>query len=122
MMENDGTLPLRYDLNLYHGDTFRLGVRLRQANNTAYELTGCVILAQIRRAKMVPGTLIPLSATLDAEDDTLIWLEIENYSSIQRFPEAMSIGVWDLQITWPSGDVVTYLDGEVILEGDVSYA
>ncbi len=125
IMENDGTLPLNYDLYLYHGDTERRKIELENTEEP-YDLTGCVVTAQIRVARPVPRVLVPIVVTVDPDQVTNkgdIWFEIEkdSYLSVPRFSETQEFGVWDLQIVWPSGDSITYLEGSVFFKGDVTH-
>ncbi len=128
IMENDGTLPLYYPLVLRaHGDTFRLDFQLLN-DDDPYDLTGCTALSEIRYAPAVSQVLMQPTVTIDPDQVTLntkgllhFVVEPVAYGRVPRFPELTEFGTWDLQITWPSGDVITYLEGPVSLKGDSSH-
>ena len=124
-MSDDYDLPLPYDLNLFRGDTFRRGVRIKDDAGAYTDLTGSTPMAQIRSYEGATDVLIAVTVTNDPDqvaNKGLLTLLIPTVT-LASFPKGFKgkIGVWDLQITWPSGDIVTYLEGDVNLKGDVSH-
>jgi hypothetical protein len=108
-------MPGRFTLNLYRGDTYRYRFRLWSdtAQTVAVDLTGASARSEIRDRP--GGTLIALfvcnvvmpniiDAVLDAAD-------------CQKLP---TNAVWDLQVTYGSGDIATVLRGPVNVTPDVT--
>lgn len=123
-----GDLPLKYDIYAPKGDTYRRGVRImNQVTGTYDDLTGCTVAAQARATLFDSTPIFDFTVTLDPDQVTnpgLLELEIPDTvtSEFGTFPDYTQIGVWDFELTWPSGDVVTYLEGDVYTKGDVTRA
>ena len=117
-------LPLTYDLCYYRGDTYRRTIRLRELNEDGtpgdpYDLTGCTVLAQVRQ--YYDGDVISTVSTVVDPDQVnnkgCINLELDTNMETM----GGDFAVWDMEVTWPSGDKTTYLKGRVIAQLDVSY-
>lgn len=121
-----GDLPLTYDIYAPKGDTYRRGVRIKnQVTNTYEDLTGVVLAGQVRSTLFDTTDMFDLTLAIDPDQVTnmgLLWLEIPDTISetFPLYPDWIQFGVWDLEVTWPSGDVVTYLSGDVYTKGDVT--
>src|SRR5580765_7264627 len=97
--------PGQYDLELYRGDTARYRFVLWQdeAKTLPIDLTGVTVTAQIRdqpnsgtiRLQLTCATTLPNTIEVTVPSDGAANLH-------QR-------GAWDLQLTWPGGDVQTIL-------------
>jgi hypothetical protein len=107
--------PGDYPLALYRGDTYKWQFVLwaDAGKTTPADLTGVTVKAEIRDrpggTKIIPMTcavVMPnkIDATLDA-------------SASRAVP---ATGAWDLQLTYPSGDVATVLAGAVTATLDVT--
>lgn len=116
--------PLAYDLHYYRGDTYRRTVRISDINEDGTQgepkdLTGCTVLAQVR--EYYDGKVLSVINTTINPDQ----VEFTGYLDLELDTHMTDlegqVGIWDLQITWPSGDVYTYLKGNVTCKLDVSY-
>jgi hypothetical protein len=108
--------PGRYDLELYRGDTyawtFKLWDRDENGTQTATDLTGATVEAEIRDK---PGgatvvhlvCVVTLPNIIDVSLTEDMWLN------------APKMGAWDLEVT-SAGGVHTYLAGKVLVTQDVT--
>jgi hypothetical protein len=108
-------LPGKYPLTIYRGDSFlwQFVLWTDDTRTTPLDLTGASILSQIRNRP--GGTLI---VTLNCS----VLLPNNIFMAIAA-PQCATLpgtGVWDLQVTFPSGDVSTVLAGTVTSTPDVS--
>jgi len=109
-------IPGTYDLCLYRGDTGRWQFKLWQdaGKTQPVDLTGATALAQIRAG---PGGRVMATPTTTISGGNVIDMVLPASVSQNLAP-----GVWDLQVTYPSGDVATPLRGRVTVQQDVTRA
>lgn len=116
-------LPVKYDLPVYRGDTFRRIVRLRTVNDDgslgAYaDLTGCTALAQIRLRETSTTALQVFAANV--LDQTTDLGSVQISLTATQTADLPDLSRWDFQLTHPNGDVHTYLAGKVSVSGQTS--
>jgi len=106
--------PGNYVLSIYRGDTHRWRFVLwADAGKTQQsDLTGAVVEAQIQ---MMGSPVINLGCTVTLPNvvDALLSAPDSKKLSSGR-------GLWDMQVTLPSGDVTTVLRGDVMITADVT--
>ena len=106
---------LSYPLRIYRGDSYRWRFVLwaDPDRSVAVDLTGVVVGAEIRTGSgTTPIYAIAIAVTLP----NIIDLSLSAAASAQ-VPAA---AIWDLQLTYPSGDVQTVVNGPVSVKGDVT--
>ena len=103
---------LTYALWPYRGDTgrWRFVLWADADKTTAVDLTGVTVAAEIR----APVTPLTCTVTLPNTIDVVLAA-----SASAALPASAS---WDLQLTWPSGDVTTVVGGAVQAQGEVTGA
>jgi len=107
----------QYDLTLVRGDTFERQTFVMQDSSGAHiDFTGYTALAQVRAAANAPGVILEFTTGVNADGDAFIEATAEQTSATGALPS----GVWDLQLTSPSGRNRTYLAGDVTIIQDVS--
>jgi hypothetical protein len=105
--------PATLPLEIYRGDTARLQVKLWKEDHIAIDLTGAVAKAEIRDRPA--GTqIVALTCTITLPNIIDVVLSAANSL---KLPAA---GVWDLQLTFASGEVKTPLAGPVTVTPDVT--
>ena len=111
-------LPADYNLSLYKGDTGRWQFKLwADADKTVpVDLTGVTAEAMIR--DKVPSSSFSINLDCSVTEPNIIDMVLTSVQS----SELPAKGVWDLQLTYPSGDVATPLKGTVTVTQDVTYA
>ena len=105
--------PANLPLDLYRGDSGRMQVTVSDKAQQPVDLTGVVAKAEIRD-RPAGTTIVPLICVVTLPniiDVTLL------AADSQKLP---SKGVWDLQLTYASGDVKTLLVGQVQVTTDVT--
>ena len=107
--------PGYYGLKVYRGDTTRWRFVLWQddAKTVAADLTGVAVLAQLRDHP--DGTVYATLACTVTLPNT-----IDAVLSAANSAKTVN-GVWDLQLAYPGGDVVTALVGTVWATPDVTH-
>jgi len=105
--------PAQLPLDLYRGDSQRLQVKLWQGENDPYDLTGVTAKSEIRDRPA--GTFITEMACVITLPNI-----IDLYLSKEDSHKLPSKGVWDLQLTYASGDRKTPLAGPVTVTPDVT--
>ncbi len=107
-------IPGVYDLCLYRGDTSKWQFRLwtDEAKTQPADLTGATAAAQIRPGHSGTATDMVCVITLP----NIIDMTLPAGASVPQR------GLWDLEITYASGDVQTVLQGKVTAQGDVTNA
>jgi hypothetical protein len=110
-------LPATYDLSLYRGDTGRWQFKLwSDADKTQpVDLTGVTVDAMIRD-KATGGSYSTTMACTVTQPNI-----IDMVLTSQQSRDLPAKGLWDLQLTYPSGDIVTPLKGAVAVTQDVTY-
>ena len=110
-------IPGTYDLCLYRGDTSRWQFRLWQdeGKTMPVDLTGATVLAQIRSG---PGGAVQATPATTIVPLNLIDMVLDAAASAAL----AGGGVWDLQLTYASGDVATPLRGRVQVQQDITRA
>lgn len=105
--------PANLDLDLYRGDSARMQVTLWDKAHLPIDLTDVTARAEIRDRHA--GTiLIPLTCVVTLPNIIDVALKAEDSRDL---PPG---GVWDLQLTYASGEVKTPLAGQVKVAPDVT--
>jgi hypothetical protein len=107
--------PGVFDLNLYRGDSYHWQARLWEdaPGGTPTDLTGATAKSEIRdksagtKVVELDTAIIPPNV-VDITMTPAMWLDCP------------ATGVWDLQLTMPSGEVRTALTGKVTTTPDVT--
>jgi hypothetical protein len=107
--------PGSFPLSLYRGDTYHWKFTLWSdaAKTTPVDLTGVTAKAEIRE-KPGGSTIVPLVCSVVMPN--VINASLTSVASIT----VPTTGVWDLQLTYLSGDVTTVLAGSVSVTADVT--
>jgi hypothetical protein len=107
-------IPASFPLNLYRGDTGRWSFAFwtDATRTTPADLSGVEVKAEIRDR---PGGSA-ITALTCGQVANAVLVELTADAS-KALPPA---GVWDLQLTYPNGDVATVLAGPVIVQADVT--
>ena len=107
--------PGDYPLDFYRGDSYRWNVVCwaDSGKTQPLDLTGVTPMSQIRDTEG-GSQVAPLTCTVELPQTIVVYL-----------PAAVShtlplSGVWDLQLTYPSGDVISILKGPVTVTADVT--
>lgn len=108
--------PGEYKLYIYRGDSFRRQAVLwmDQAKTQPADLTGVTAKAEIRD-KPAGKKIVSMACTITLPNIVDATLTAAASGSL-----TITKGVWDLQLTYPSGDVVTVLAGPVVVTPDVT--
>jgi len=111
-------LPGEFPLDIYRGDTARYQFKLwTDAGKTQpADLTGVTVAAMIRDKQSGGTYQVNLQVTITPPNI------IDMFISTATSGALPAKGVWDLQLTYPNGDVVTVLKGPVNTTPDVTYA
>jgi hypothetical protein len=105
--------PANLPLEIYRGDSMRLRLKLLDQAQQPIDLTGVTAKSEIRdRPAGTQITELTCSITLPNIIDLLL-----SATDSHSLP---TNGVWDLQLTYQSGDVVTPLGGQVQVTPDVT--
>jgi hypothetical protein len=110
-------MPANYPLKLYRGDSYKWQFKLwlDEAKQQPLDLTGVTVKAEIRNKTagdqifvIACEVVVPniVNASLSAEECLKLPI-VNNYQ-------------WDLQLTYPTGEVNTILAGLVAVTGDVT--
>ena len=107
--------PQDYSLSIYRGDSYRWRFVLWQdaARTQPVDLTGVLVAATIRDK----SGMIPLTCTVTGNQIDVV-LDAATSGALT----AGSPGNWDLQLTYPAGDVKTIVAGGVTIRLDVTGA
>lgn len=111
------TLPYKYDLTMYRGDSFRRTITLKQGG-VAVNLTGCTVKAQVRRSAAANAAIV-FSFTIEnltpllGKFDLVVEPAVTATLNIQLCP-------YDLEVTSADGTVTTWLAGNVSVVADVT--
>jgi hypothetical protein len=108
-------IPAPYQFELYRGDTGRWQFVLWDDTGKTQptDLTGVIAAAQIRD-KPAGSIITDLSCTVTLPNTIDVVLAA---ADSQTLPLR---GVWDLQLTYPSGDINTVVGGAVMVIPDVT--
>jgi hypothetical protein len=108
--------PGAYQLDIYRGDSFRRQIMLwmDQEKTQPADLTGVTAKAEIRD-KPAGAKITPMVCTITMPNKVDAGL-----TAVASAGLIISKGVWDLQLTYPSGEVVTVLAGPVVVTPDVT--
>ena len=111
-------MPGSFDLNLYRGDTgrWRFTLWADEAKTQPAALTGATAAAQIRNA---PGGNVVVSLACSVVLPNQIDMVL---AAVDSAGLPLSRGVWDLQVTYASGDVSTVVAGRTCVTADVTVA
>lgn len=105
--------PANLPLDLYRGDSGRMRVTLLDKAQQPIDLTGAVAKAEIRD-RPAGTTIILLTCVITLPNIIDVTLSAEDSHKLP------SKGVWDLQLTFASGEVKTPLAGQVLVTTDVT--
>jgi len=110
-------IPGDHNLDLYRGDTGRWQFKLwaDAAKTDPVNLTGCTATAMIR--DRVPSSTFQMEMTCTVTTPNIIDMVLTATAS----RDLPSTGVWDIQISWPGGDISTFLKGTVKVTNDVTF-
>jgi len=107
-------MPLDYLLSVYRGDSYRWRFTLwaDAAKTIPSDLAGVVAAADIR-ATPTGAVVASLACTVTDHHVDVVLAAADS----QALP---TIAAWDLQLTYPAGDVKTIAAGAVTVGGDVT--
>lgn len=108
-------MPGNYSLRVYRGDTFRWTFVLYADDRKTVpaDLTGVSVASQVRTR---PGgdLVLALTPTITLPNTIGVVLSAAQCATLP------SAAVWDMQLTYPTGDVSTVLMGGVNVTADVT--
>lgn len=109
------SLPSNYDLVLYRGDYFSTSIVIKDSTGSVVNLTGYTAKCSIK-SSFSASSSFDATCTVTALEGLV---EIMFPSSVTEDILAGSY-VWDFQVTNPSGNVRTYIAGDVTVFDEVT--
>jgi len=109
--------PAQYNVKIWRNDSWAQTFALL-ADTTPIDLSGCTILIQVRPTP----TSATIALTLSTADST-ISIGGANRNQItlnKKVDVAAGSYVYDMNVTFPSGEVKTYIWGNFIVQEDIS--
>jgi len=108
-----------WNMTIVQGDNYELRIRLRSSDGTYVDLSGATVHSQIRHRPngvlMAEFTTVLMDqGTTDGLGCVSLQLTAEQTASLR------SNGVYDVQISWPSGTIQTCLAGQMLTKQDVT--
>ncbi len=110
--------PLVYDINIYAGEDYILGLTLTAGNNVPVDLTGYSFRAQFRSAPAPAGAVFATFSTV-VTNPTAGTLDIK-LSHGWTASMAGKSGTWDLMQTDSTGAVSYILRGKALVQPTVT--
>lgn len=109
--------PGTQNLDIYRGDTTRWQFKLWSdaARTVPADLTGVIPTATIRDKALTGDYELALSCTVTLPNIVNMTLTATQSRGLP------AVGVWDLQLLYPSGDIFTILKGVTVVTQDVTY-
>lgn len=111
--------PAQYNIKIWRNDTWSQTFAIL-ADTTPVDLTGCTIVIQVRQT--------PSSATVDLTLSTanssisIGGLNRNQITLNKKVDVAAGSYVYDMNVTFPSGEVKTYIWGNFIVQEDITKA
>lgn len=102
-----------FDFDFYVLDVYNPALAPDDAGQTPVNLTDCTISAKAKKKITDPTNLFTFTATIPTPLKGHCRLSL---TAAQTSAMAFDTGVWDVFITFPSGKVVKYLEGNVVLD------
>jgi hypothetical protein len=112
-------MPGSYPLALYRGDSYSWQFRLwaDTGKTQPVDLTGATAKAEVH---YLPGGTDILAMVCTVTLPNIIDMHLPA-AAWDTFPfQTASKPMWDLQVTYPGGDIVSYLAGPVTLTADIT--
>ena len=111
--------PAQYNVKIWRNDSWAQTFALL-ADTTPIDLSGCTILIQVRPTPSSASVVLELTT-----DDSSIGIGgvDNNQITLNKIVDvAAGTYVYDMNVTFPSGEVKTYLWGNFIVTEDISKA
>jgi hypothetical protein len=107
--------PGSYNFNYYRGDTAQFVIRPKNANGSAFNLTGYTAQFYIANRRGSTGTQYPAQAVVDSANN------IVTCTILPGVGRTLAAGtyVYDVQITTGSSNIITVLTGTVTVTDDI---
>lgn len=110
--------PAQYNISLWRNDSWMQTFAIK-ANDIPVDLTGSTILIQIR--KKANASTIDLSLT-NGDGISIIGDDMNMIVVSKKVEILAGNYVYDINVTFPSGEVKTYVWGNFLVQEDVSKA
>jgi len=112
-------MPGTYPLALYRGDSYAWQFRVwaDAAHTVPVDLTGATAKAEVR---YTPGGTDILAMVCTVTGPNIIDMSLPAAAWTTWPFQSSGKPMWDLQVTFPGGAVITYLAGAVTLTADVT--
>jgi hypothetical protein len=109
--------PAQYNVKIWRNDSWAQTFALL-ADTTPIDLSGCTILIQVRPTP----TSATIALTLSTADSTIsIGGANRNQITLNKKVDVTAGSyVYDMNVTFPSGEVKTYIWGNFIVQEDIS--
>lgn len=105
--------PQELDLKFYSGDDVLFEILLRDDNGDPISTVGATALAQIKHCKTDVVAATSFGIVVNSSSLTLSLTETQTAALTKGY-------VWDLQVTFPTNDVITIAEGRLYIRGDVT--
>lgn len=109
-------LPSNFDLEIYKGDYLPLTITLVQPNGNPLNLTGYTAHSHIR-SNYGDEVIYPFSVSIPVPSSGQVNLTLTSATSAGIAPGSY---IWDFQVREPSGNIRTYLAGDVTVYDEVT--
>lgn len=113
---NQGAMPGNYDLVIYKGDYVDIRVTVKDEVGNPINLTGYTPKAQLR-TNYDAVSAIDFTTTLVSPTAGQVKIYLSSATSSTLVPGPY---IWDFQVADPSGEVRTYLTGDVTVYNEVT--
>lgn len=112
----------QYNFSLDQGSTFNLSMSYRDSANNVIDLRGVNARMQMRSTLGTPVKLLEIST----DDMTQMWVSPTGDTLSIKIPSSLtqalppSVAVYDVEVTFPNGDVTKLLKGRCRIIGEVT--
>lgn len=112
------SFPGTYSFNYYRGDTNQFVIRPKNANGSAFDLSGYTAIFTIANRRGSTGTQYQAQAVVDTNNDLI------TCTILPGVGRSLAAGtyVYDVQITTGASNILTVLTGSITVTDDITGA